>query len=207
MPKRTRDQQNKHNEARRSFIKKGKKAIFCIEHIKSMHPNIVKEASEIYDYLYGFYPTKRDLTKTEIYQRELKNKSTASNGSQCTTAGNKQGNKIEPVLTIPLLQTPLQSALSTSTETAHVEEIPLQIPALPDEEISELVQELQNDPNLRFFFKDEPINQVTLPCGKSPEGTEPKTIEEEIDRIIRAEFDSLGTDLPDIVFKDDELTQ
>ena len=199
MPKRTRDQQNKHNEARRSFIKKGKKAIFCIEHIKSMHPNIVKEASEIYDYLYGFYPTKRDLIKTEIYQRELKNKS--------TTAGNKQINKIEPVLTIPLLQTPLQSALSTSTETAHVEEIPLQIPALPDEEISELVQELQNDPDLSFFFKDEPINQVTLPCGKSPEATEPETIEEEIDRIIRAEFDSLGTDLPDIIFKDDELTQ
>ena len=207
MPKRTRDQQNKHNEARRSFIKKGKKAIFCIEHIKSMHPNIVKEASEIYDYLYEFYPTKRDLTKTEIYQRELKNKSTASNGSQCTTAGNKQGNKIEPVLTIPLLQTPLQLASSTSAETARVEEIPPQIPVLNDEETAELVRELQDDPDLRYFFKDEPINQVTLPSGKSPEGTDPITMEEEIDRIIRAEFNMLGTDLPDIIFKDDELTQ
>ena len=207
MPKRTRDQQNKHNEARRNFIKKGKKAIFCVEHIKSIHPNIVKEASEIYDYLYEFYPNKRDLTKTEIYQRELKNKSTASNGSQRATEGNKQVNQIEPVLTIPLLQTPLQPALSISTETARVEEILPQIPVLTDEETDELVLELQNDPDLRYFFKDEPINEVTLPSGKSPEGTEPKNMEEEIDRIIRAEFALLGTDLPDIVFKDDELTQ
>ena len=207
MPKRTRDQQNKHNEARRNFIKKGKKAIFCVEHIKSIHPNIVKEASEIYDYLYEFYPNKRDLTKTEIYQRELKNKSTASIGSQRATGGNKQVNQIEPVLTIPLLQTPLQPALSISTETARVEEILPQIPVLTDEETDELVLELQNDPDLLYFFKDEPINQVTLPSGKSPEGTEPKTMEEEIDRIIRAEFALLGTDLPDIVFKDDELTQ
>ena len=207
MPKRTRDQQNKHNEARRNFIKKGKKAIFCVEHIKSIHPNIVKEASEIYDYLYEFYPNKRDLTKTEIYQRELKNKSTASNGSQHATGGNKQVNQIEPVLTIPLLQTPLQPALSISTETARVEEILPQIPVLTDEETDELVLELQNDPDLWYFFKDEPINEVTLPSGKSPEGTEPKNMEEEIDRIIRAEFALLGTDLPDIVFKDDELTQ
>ena len=207
MPKRTRDQQNKHNEARRSFVKKGKKAIFCLQHIKSINPNIVKEASEIYDYLYEFYPNKRDLTKTEIYQRELKNKSTASIGSQRATGDNKQINQIEPVLTIPLLQTPLQPALSISTETARVEEIPPQIPVLTDEETDELVLELQNDPDFRYFFKAEPINEVTLPSGKSPEGTEPKTIEEEIDRIIRAEFALLGTDLPDIVFKDDELTQ
>ena len=200
MPKRNREQQIKHNEARRSFVKEGKKAIFCIQHIKSKHPDIVKEASEIYDYLIQLYPNKRKLMQTEVYQRGLINKSTTNNESQSTTVVNNQSKELEPVLSIPLLKTPLR-----------LEDIIPQTPILNDEQTGELIQqstdlirELQEDPDLKCFFTDEPANYVTL---SSLEGTRPMTLDEEIERIIRTEFDMLGSDLPDIVFEEDELSQ
>ena len=70
MPKRNNEQKIKHNEARRSFVKHGKKAMFCIEHIKAKHPDIVKEASDIYEYLVYLYPSKRNLMKTEVYLKQ-----------------------------------------------------------------------------------------------------------------------------------------
>ena len=200
MPKRDREQQDKHNAARRKLKQAGRKAIFCMEHIKTTHPNIVKEASKVYDYLQELYPTKHDLTKTEIYRNCLKNKPTASKVLQHAT---DQGSKLEPVLNIPLMQIPT-SASGISTETVHVEEIPTQLPILTDEETSKLIRELQDDPDLQHFFRDEPANQVTV--STSTNGTEPKTLEEEIDRVIREEFEALGTDLPDIEdYRNDEL--
>ena len=200
MPKRDREQQDKHNAARRKLKQAGRKAIFCMEHIKTTHPNIVKEASKVYDYLQELYPTKHDLTKTEIYRNCLKNKPAASKVSQHAT---DQGSKLEPVLNIPLMQIPT-SASGISTETVHVEEIPTQLPILTDEETSKLIRELQDDPDLQHFFRDEPANQVTV--STSTNGTEPKTLEEEIDRVIREEFEALGTDLPDIEdYRNDEL--
>ena len=200
MPKRDREQQDKHNAARRKLKQAGRKAIFCMEHIKTTHPNIVKEASKVYDYLQELYPTKHDLTKTEIYRNCLKNKPTVSNVSQHAT---DKGSKLEPVLNIPLMQIST-SASGISTETVHVEEIPAQLPILTDEETSKLIRELQDDPDLQHFFRDEPANQVTV--STSTNGTEPKTLEEEIDRVIREEFEALGTDLPDIEdYRNDEL--
>ena len=200
MPKRNRQQQIKHNEARRSFVKEGKKAIFCIQHIKSKHPDIVKEASEIYDYLVQLYPNKRKLMKTEVYQRGLINKPAINNESQSTTVTNNQSKELQPVLTIPLLKTPLR-----------LEDIIPQTPILNDEQTDELiqqstdlVQELQEDPYLKCFFADEPANYVTL---SSLQETSPMTLDQEIERIIRTEFDLLGSDLPDIVFEEDELSQ
>ena len=171
-----------------------------MEHIKTTHPNIVKEASKVYDYLQELYPNKHDLSKTEIYQNCIKNKLTASKVSQHAT---NQGSKLKPVLNIPLMQRPT-SASGISTETVHVEEIPTQLPALTDEETSKLIRELQDDPDLQYFFRDEPAKQVTV--STSTNGTEPKTLEEEIASIIREEFEALGTDLSDIKdYRNDEL--
>ena len=56
MPKRNRDQQEKHNEARRRLTAYGKKAIFSMQYIKTIQPEIVEEAGKIYDFLFAFYP-------------------------------------------------------------------------------------------------------------------------------------------------------
>ena len=200
MPKRNREQQDKHNETRRKFIKNGKKAIFCIDHLKVTHPSLVKEVFKIYDYLHELYPNKRNLMKTEIYLKEIKP---------------KKINKVEPVLTIPLLQ---KKQPTSSTETARVEEIPPVLPVLTDEETSTLIRELQDDPDLKYFFQDDQTNEVVvkscgpeldvfMPTEKPFEGIEPKAVEEEINRIISEEFEALGTDLLDLVCKDDELMQ
>ena len=196
MPKRNREQQNKHNETRRNFVKEGKKAIFCLQHIKSKNPDIAKEACEIYDYLIQLYPNKRKLMKTEVYQRGLMNKPTTKNELMVSN----QSKEIEPLLTIPLLKAPLR-----------IEDIIPQTSTINEQQTDELIQqstdlirELQQDPDLKCFFTDEPANHVTL---SSLEGTKPMTIDEEIDEIIRAEFDLLGSDLPEIIFEDDELAQ
>ena len=219
MPRRNRAQQDKHNESRRQFVRKGKKAIFCLKHLENTHPGIVKESYKMYEYLHGLYPNKRDLTKTEIYQKYLKNKGKST--------------EVEPVLAIPLIQKKKQQTSTTATtKTAQVqeEEIPLQIPVLTDEETSTLIRDLQNDPDLSYF-NNKVLNQVTVPtertgvaanesdvfmpfqktevvleaCEHELDVFMPRSVEEEIDRIIQQEFDMLGNDLPDLICNDDEL--
>ena len=202
MPKRSKTQQIKHNEARRSFVKEGKKAIFCLQHIKDKYPDIAKEASNIYDYLVHLYPNKRNLMKTEIYRKQLANKTDVNSQSQNTTVqntteANNQSMELEPVLTIPLMKAPLR-----------VEDIMPQAPIINEEQTDRLLQqsfdmirELQEDPDLKCFFTDEPANHVTL---SSLEGISPMTLDQEIDEIIRTEFDQLGSDLPDIVCEEEE---
>ena len=68
MPKRNREQQEKHNEARRKLSKAGKKAIFSTRYIKAIQPKLIEEANKLYDFLFEVYPGKHDLTKTEIYR-------------------------------------------------------------------------------------------------------------------------------------------
>ena len=211
MPKRSKTQQIKHNEARRSFVKEGKKAIFCLQHIKDKYPDIAKEASNIYDYLVHLYPNKRNLMKTEIYRKQLVNKTTVISQSQnttvisqsqnttvqSTTEVNNQSKELQPVLTIPLMKAPLR-----------VEDIMPQAPILNEEQTDRLLQQsfdmirdLQEDPDLKCFFTDEPANHVTL---TSLAGISPMTLDQEIDEIIRTEFDQLGSDLPDIVCEEEE---
>ena len=206
MPKRNKAQQIKHNEARRSFVKEGKKAIFCLLHIKDKYPDIAKEASDIYDYLHQIYPNKRNLMKTEIYRKQLANKTDVNSqpqntAVQNTTEVNNKSMDLEPVLTIPLMKAPLR-----------VEDIMPQTPILNEEQADRLLQQsfdmirdLQEDPDLKCFFTDEPANHVTL---SSLEEISPMTIDQEIDQIIRTEFDQLGSYLPDIVCEEeDELSR
>ena len=189
MPRRNRVQQDKHNESRRQFIKMGKRAIFCIRHIENTHPIIAKEAYKMYDYLSELYPNKRDLMKTEIYQKQLKNKKSI---------------EVEPVLNIPLIQ----STSSTQTETPVLTdevEMPTEIPVLGDEETRTLIQELQTDPDLNLFFNSEVLNQVTVTTERKPEENELISAQKEIDQIIQRQFELLGNDLFDLACNDHEL--
>ena len=79
MPKRNAEQKIKHNEARKNFTKQGKRAIFCLNHIKNSHPDIVKEANDTYDYLFRIYPNKRDMMKTDLYKGMMAIKATSTN--------------------------------------------------------------------------------------------------------------------------------
>ena len=79
MPKRNAEQKIKHNEARKNFTKQGKRAIFCLNHIKNSHPDIVKEANDTYDYLFRIYPNKRDMMKTDAYKGMMAIKATSTN--------------------------------------------------------------------------------------------------------------------------------
>ena len=191
MPKRNPEQQSKHNESRRKFVRESKKALFCIKHLQHTHPSLVKEAYKIYDYLYKLYPGKRDLTRTEIYCKQIMGKK------------NKQ---VEPVLNIPLLQTrrPTEQMEASSTQ-ASTTGMPPKLPVMTDDETTALIRELQTDSDLKHFFDDEALYQETVPAETEPEGVQSLSTEEEIDRIIRQEFENLGNDLLDLVSKDEEL--
>ena len=216
-----------------------------------MYPDIVKEATETYDYLSWLYPNKRNLMKTDVYKRVVMTKSTTSNhtpnetavfypqpttsnhtpnetavfypqpttsnhtpnetvvfspqpttsnGLQATTGDKQKSNGIEPLLEIPLLKFPLQ-----------VKDIIPQTPVDNQQCVDEVIQQstdlltgLQQDPDLKWFFTDEPSNHITL---ASLEGTGPMTIEQEIEQIIQTEFDLMGSDLPDIDCEEDELSR
>ena len=165
-----------------------------------MYPDIVKEATETHDYLSRLYPNKRNLMKTDVYKRVVMNKPTTSNGLQATTGDKQKGNEIEPLLEIPLLKSPL-----------HVKDIIPQTPVVNQQHVDEVIQqstdlitELQQDPDLKWFFTDEPANHITL---SSLEGIGPMTLDQEIEQIIQTEFDLMGSDLPDIGCEEDELSR
>ena len=236
MPKRNNEQKIKHNEARRSFVKHGKKAMFCIEHIKAKHPDIVKEASDIYEYLVYLYPSKRNLMKTEVYLKQytpvqntvvqhtavqntavqntvvqhtavqntavqntvVQHTAVQNTAMQNTAVRDTTRRVVEPLIEIPLIKTPLR-----------VEDIIPQVPIVNEDQTEKLLQEtydmiseLQEDPDLKYFFNHEPANNIVLSSLGEESG--PMTIDQEIDQIIREEFGQLGADLPDITCEDDD---
>ena len=204
MPLRNAVQKHKHNEQRRGFMKTAKKAIFCINHVKQTYPSIVEDASKIYDYLYEMYPTKRDLTRTEIYRNVIMKK---NNQSEADSSIKKKKNHLEAVIRIPLIQNQTSNTPTTETtvqrqqpeqmEVSTVEISPT-VPAMPELETAAIIRELQADPDLDQFFKQEITYQET-------EGVQELSSIDEIDRIIQEEFLKLGNDLADLATVDEEL--
>ena len=211
MPKRNAAQKLKHNESRRLFMKEGKKAIFCINHLNQTHPRLVKEACRIYDYLYEKYPGKRDLARTDIYRKHIMSKKNQLEVvlniplSRSQTSGTQTSTTEIPA--IPSVtsdnettaQRPPEQMEASSTQTSTVEITPT-LPVMTDNETAAIIQELQADPDLSQFFNDETLCQETV-----PEGVQLLSPQEEIERIIREEFEKLGNDLPDLTAKDEEL--
>ena len=69
---------------------------------------------------------------------------------------------------------------------------------MPELETAAIIRELQADPDLDQFFKQEITYQET-------EGVQELSSIDEIDRIIQEEFLKLGNDLADLTTVDEEL--
>ena len=208
MPKRNREQQEKHNEARRKITKAGRKALFCMKYIETKHADLVKEANNLYDFLHEIYPSKHDLTKTEIYINCVNKPGVIKNILKCSTVSRNKSqiSELLPILNIPLMQ--IQT--SPPDLASYTEEMPVNLPILTEEETNSLIRDLQQDSDLNQYFRDTVLNEVTVPHENVAKQSE--SVESEIDRIIKeefealgAEFEALGADLPDIMVNDDEL--
>ena len=195
MPKRDEQQRQKRNETRRKLKKLSRKAIFCLQHSRITQPDVYKEASDLYEYLNALYPNKHDLTRTQIYQKSLESKTVKEqvrkHAKQCTNTN--QTREVKPLLEIALM--PQTTKKETLQEQAT--DVGMQLPTLTTEEMDTLVKDLQEDPNLKHFFNV----QFNTELG----GSKSKTIEEEIDEIIKQEFEALGAELADLTNVDDEL--
>ena len=130
MPKRTRQQQDKHNENRRLTKKEGRKTIVCMKYIKVKYPNIHDEACDFFDLVNKRYPGKRDLTRTYEF-------------SQIKDQHVQKNTMLEPELKIELIPNNITP-----------EEDILQVFNMESEEINKIIEELRKDPNLASAFDD-----------------------------------------------------
>ena len=64
---RTRELQERHNELRRISRANSKQAVFVVDYIQSVYPEIYNEATGFYTLLKSRYPDKIDLKKTQEY--------------------------------------------------------------------------------------------------------------------------------------------
>ena len=224
MPRRTKEQSIKRNATRRENSIRNRKAVFCLKHLKITKPEIYNEAVGIYEHVNSIYPTKHDLMRTTLYQKIINGEvvalradnynvqtptstytttndrtaststatidrtaststatidrtastSTATNdrtaSTSTTTTARKSRTEVFPILEIPFIEVPQQD---------HLDDISC-------DEMEFLMNDLQQDPALQMFF-----NEVDVSSGES----EPKTLGEEIDNIINAEFQKLNVEL------------
>ena len=207
MPRRNNEQRIKRNETRRNLKKLSRKAIFCLEHQRITRPDMYKEATELYEYLNALHPHKHNLTKTAVYQRSIQNISVKEqvlkHAAACRNIG--QSREVQPRLEIPLISSKASETTrdqakitkETSQEQATVTDVERQqLLAISPEEIDTLIKDLQQEPDLKCFF-----NEIDV-CGPEPRQ---KSLEEEINEIIQAEFEAMGAELQDLINVDDEL--
>ena len=183
MPRRNEEQRIKRNETRRNLKKLSRKAIFCLDHLQITHPDIHKEATDLYDFINSIYPHKHNLTKTALYRKTIQNtnvKRQAINHA-AMRRNTSQSREVQPRLEIPLMP-------STTTTRDQPEEA--------DQEIQSIIADLQQDPDLKSFFNEMEV------CGSEVPA---KTLEEEIDAIIQAEFQSLRAEFQDLTNGDELL--
>ena len=195
MPKRTKDQTIKRNATRRENCIRNRKAVFCLKHLKITKPEIYNEAVGLYEHVNSFYSTKRDLTRTTLYQKIINGEYVAlrtdnynvqaptststttidrtASTSTATTA-RKSHTEVFPLLEIPFIEVPQQD---------HLDDI-------SSDEIEFLMSDLQQDPALQNFFNEVDVSSSEL---------EPKTLGEEIDNIINAEFQKLDVELQALI--------
>ena len=233
MPKRDRKELDKRNENRRLQKIRGRKGVFFMRHIENTQPETYKDVSELYDYLNGIYPNKHNLVKTQLYKKciddkKVKEQTFKYTTPACTSTRQVKTKPVAPACTItrqieinPVLRIPLMSATTTtgeSSQTTTTTPEPIDITdtelSIADQEINNLINELRQDPDLEYFFQDDPKGDAmvrSLDLGatilKVEEEVGPEATECEIDRIIREEFEALGTDLPDLCNIDNELVQ
>ena len=233
MPKRDRKELDKRNENRRLQKIRGRKGVFFMRHIENTQPETYKDVSELYDYLNGIYPNKHNLVKTQLYKECIRSKKVKEQTFKyttpaCTSTRQVKTKPVAPACTStrqieinPVLRIPLMSATTTtgeSSQTTTTTPEPIDITdtelSIADQEINILINELRQDPDLEYFFQDDPKGDAmmrSLDLGVTIQKVEkevgPESTECEIDRIIREEFEALGTDLPDLCNIDNKLVQ
>ena len=185
MPRRNREQNLKRNETRRNNSKRNRKAVFCLNHLKNTQPEIYKQSIELYEYMNHIYPNKHNLTKTMLYQKIMQNRNVPLSTSI------RQNLEVIPKLEIPLMS--IRDQVKEIPQQKHqsvVTTITTQQPTVPSEELEALILDLQQEPDIQSFF-----NEIDVDSHES----RPKTLEEEIDDIINAEFQALDIELQNLL--------
>ena len=195
MPKRTKDQTIKRNATRRENSIRNRKAVFCLNHLKITKPEIYNQAVGLYEHVNSFYPTKHDLTRTVLYQKII-------NGEYVTLRTDNYNVQAPTSTSTATIDRTASTSTATTARKSHIEvfpileipfiEVPQQEPLddISSDEIEILMNDLQQDPDLENFF-----NEVDVSSGES----EPKTLGEEIDNIINAEFQKLDAELQALI--------
>ena len=187
MPKRTRVQQDQHNERRRLVKQEGRKAIFCMKYIHEKYPDIHDEACEFFAMVNQRYPGKRDLSKTHEF-KHIKDQP-------------KNTRMLEPQLEIPLIPNNTVITPTNDPTTTTTEEIPPVID-LENEEIEKIIDELRQDPDLASVFNDIELPPVsaytTVETSVFDDIQNPDLPSVFNDMDLQIEFDHLGEDLPEL---------
>ena len=211
MPRRNDDQKTKRNATRRENTTRNRKAVFCLKHLEITNPEILNKTMEIFEVVNSIYPNKRDLTKTTLYRKTIEKHNVRKSGSTATT-GPTNNFEVIPVLNIPLIETPQSNHQADieipfvlepqqDIEIPFVEEPQQNLHDLPQDlhelqqdlqglsqdirdvtlcdELGSIMDELTQDPDLQDFFAE-----IEVPN----DGSQAKTVEEEIDDIIKEEF-------------------
>ena len=206
MPKRTKDQMIKRNAKRRENSIRNRKAVFCLKHLRRTKPEIYNEAVGLYEHINLFYPTKHDLARTTIYQKFINGEyvpfRTDNYNVQAPTSTSTATIDRTASTSTATIDRTASTSTATTARKSHIEVFPmLEIPFievpqqehlddLSSNEIEFLMNDLQQDPDLEKFF-----NEVVVSSSES----EPKTLEEEIDNIINAEFQKLDAELQALI--------
>ena len=195
MSKRTREQQDAHNQRRRELKQQGRQGIFTMEYLRIKHPKIYDEVNNFYEQLREKYPKRLKHINTKEFKQMAK-KSTIKTVD------------LEPRLTICLL--PPQNNQATTNNTYVTEDPPVAIENLETEEIERIIRELRDDPDLMYAFNDitieDPIYETTVETTQTDGSLPIPTYNDEIDKIVTelyndAEFMEafahFGEDLPE----------
>ena len=129
--------------------------MFVQEYIEEKYRGIYDEAINFYNMLNGLHPTKNDLRKTKEFKKWKKSKPTnpESSTATTTTATISQDN-------------PESSTATTTTATTSQDPAQVTVEVLPplqttDQRITEILQDLRNDPDLDAIF-----NEIEIPAAE-----------------------------------------
>ena len=226
MSKRTREQQDLHNQRRREAKQKGKQGIFIMEYIVIKHPEIYTEACEFYTKLKDEYPMKRDLTKTSEFKR-LGNKSTkitdvitleprlninllcTDNNNQVFINSDNNNNQV-------FINSDINQVSTNNIEVTEQEAPFVNMESMETDDIQKLIEELRQDPDLMSTFNDivfeDPGMEITVETTVAEFCPPADKETEEIAKIVseicedaelmeafnHVDFDHLGEDLPEV---------
>ena len=157
-------------------------SVFVQEYVKEKYQNIYTEAVNFYTTLNGLYPKKNDLRKTKEFREWKKAKPDNNRETSTTATTTNQAAQDQTVqqfdnftLRIPLIpQSSIPQAEISPQELEigadyTVETTPLQVETqgITDQRIQEIIEELQNDPDLDGIFND-----IDMPTEQDDEGIE-----------------------------------